>query len=238
MASAEVNECNAMEEPKILTRSPSYLDLQTRKGLTANRESLVSFGIPGVGYEPGVTLPLLGVRHHLDSVPNSVAVGIQVFNGTKHCFLPLKSDLLTGCLIDEAPCVAPGVVELFASRKNRPFSGTHGTLTWQIGETDTFFTIGWSVPYNRLLFDNWLMAGVTNEDPQRCFGQMYRKTPTWFQRKCFNEERNRSLKFSVKGYTITATMDWEYKSIASVTILPEDPEEISERIYNFAMAEV
>ncbi|XP_059099674.1 tereporin-Ca1-like [Tigriopus californicus] len=229
---------SGIEVPRILAIDQKYFDSPRRQALTPNRESLLAIGIPGVGYEPGMTLPPLGIRHYLDCVPNNVAVGFQVFNGTKHSLIPLKSDIISGCLLDEVPCVAPGFVELFGVRKNTPFSGTRGTTTWQMGTTNNYLSVGWSVPYNRVLFDNWLMAGVNGEDPQRCFNQMYCKSQTWFQRKRFNEELNGSLKFSVKGYKIAATMDWEYKSMASITVVPHDPDEIADRLYNFAMSDI
>ncbi|TRY75271.1 hypothetical protein TCAL_16834 [Tigriopus californicus] len=99
--------------------------------------------------------------------------------------------------VASAPSFAPGFVELFGVRKNMPFSGTRGMTTWQMETTNNYLSIGWSVPYNRVLFDNLLMAGVNCEDPQRCFNQLYCKSQTWFQRKCFNKELNGSLKFSL-----------------------------------------
>ncbi|TRY75794.1 hypothetical protein TCAL_15582 [Tigriopus californicus] len=224
---------SGIEVPRILANDQKCSDFLRRQALTPNRESLLAIGIPGVGYERGMTLLPFGIRHYLDCVPNNVAVGIQVFNGTKHSLTPLKSDIISGCLLDKVPWY----VELFGVRKNMPFSGTRGMTTWQMGTTNNYLSIGWSVPYNRVLFDNLLMAGVNCEDPQRCFNQLYCKSQTWFQRKCFNKELNGSLKFSVRGYKITTTMEWEYKSMASITVVPHDPDEIAERLYNFTMSD-
>jgi hypothetical protein len=198
----------------------------------------------GAGFEPGITLnvdPMLQLMK-LDSV--SVAVAVEVLNGTRHALIPVGVTANRG-VVESAPMpVAPSVGEVFIARKNRrsplPFCGTFGSATWRIGETENYLTVGWSAPYNHAFFSNWLMVAV-NDKPlvgKEAFKQLYyQPQESWCQRKEFSKAGGivggGALRLRTGGHYVFATMGSRHKSVASVTLLPEAEAHLAPNVRRF-----
>ena len=118
----------------------------------SNVHDILLPGIPGVGFEEGVSEDVTPKKRleALDSV--SVAVAVEVLNGTKFALVPVGVTANGGVIETGQMAVAPSVAEIFVARKHRtspPFTGTYGTATWRIGESAKYLTVGWSAPYNQ-----------------------------------------------------------------------------------------
>jgi hypothetical protein len=174
----------------------------------------------GAGFEPGITLnvdPMLQLMK-LDSV--SVAVAVEVLNGTRHALIPVGVTANRG-VVESAPIpVAPSV--------------------WRIGETENYLTVGWSAPYNHAFFSNWLMVAV-NDKPlvgKEALKQLYyQPQESWCQRKEFSKAGGivggGALRLRTGGHYVFATMGSRHKSVASVTLLPEAEAHLAPNVRRF-----
>lgn len=221
----------------------------------SNVHDILLPGIPGVGFEEGVSEDVTPKKRleALDSV--SVAVAVEVLNGTKFALVPVGVTANGGVIETEQMAVAPSVAEIFVARKHRtspPFTGTHGTATWRIGEGAKYLTVGWSAPYNQTLFSNWLMIAVTTSSGEDAVGDdkalvgkgafkelYYGKEKEWFQRKAYTRL---STTFCAKlradsQFYVSATMDSTHKSVVSVTLLPEGECDLAPGVRDFVNRE-
>ena len=85
----------------------------------SNVHDILLPGIPGVGFEEGVSedLPPRRRLEALDSV--SVAVAVEVLNGTRFALVPVGVTANGGVIETDQMAVAPSVAEIFVARKHR-----------------------------------------------------------------------------------------------------------------------
>ena len=101
----------------LLTIQPTLTISQQRS--MSNVHDILLPGIPGVGFEEGVSedLPPKRRLEALDSV--SVAVAVEVLNGTKFALVPVGVTANGGVIETDQMAVAPSVAEFFVARKHR-----------------------------------------------------------------------------------------------------------------------
>ena len=135
--------------------------------------------------------------------------------------------------------VKPGTSEFMIVRSHRwrPRKSSYGTMSWRLGGTRTHISLGWSVPFCRLFYNNWLMMGVVYDAPGNTFKEMYYDDCNgnqWFTRKDFKRgDPSSKLYLDNIGLMASGKMSSGCKSVIRIMVMPNFEEDLALPVYNF-----
>jgi len=114
---------------------------------------------------------------------HKVRVILNVENWSRYTMLDSQTDIHCGAVLQQfqATNIYPGYREVMLGVGTQVFSGTCGTISWQIVELSLRLIVMWSVPFNLNLYDTYLgLAMIYNQGP-------FSSSSYWFNKMYYSD---------------------------------------------------
>lgn len=149
---------------------------------------------------------------------------ISLANWSMFTLLDVETNTECGRTSDTFPPrnVFPGYREVMVMENTNPFTGTCGTISWQLLEINMRLIIMWSVPFNFNIRDSYYAIGLTHNkgkfpNSAYWFNQMYYGTNSAFRRS----RAGRGLAFPSNVLSVRGFMEGNtYHSILNISVNP------------------
>jgi len=168
---------------------------------------------------------------HGRQTSHKVRVILNVENWSRFTLLDSQTDLHCGEILQQfqAPNVYPGYREVMLGVGTKVFSGTCGTVSWQIIELSIRLIVMWSVPFNLNLYDTHMgLAMIYNQGP-------FSSSSYWFNKMYYSDigphvrgMGGKILMYENSHVTIYGYIEaWTYHPMLNISVIPQ-------RRYNLA----
>lgn len=162
---------------------------------------------------------------------HKVRVILNVENWSRFTLLDSSTDVHCGSIMQQfqAPNVYPGYREVMVGVDSQVFSGTCGTVSWQIVELSMRLIVMWSVPFNLNLYDTYMgIALIYNQGP-------FTTSTFWFSKMYYSEmgPHTRGMGGKILMYENSHIVvygyieAWTYHPMLNISVIPQ-------RRYNLA----
>ncbi|XP_023336358.1 tereporin-Ts1 isoform X2 [Eurytemora carolleeae] len=150
---------------------------------------------------------------------------LNVENWSRYPLLDAQTDTHCGEItpIYPAPNVYPGYREVMVAASSRVFSGTCGTISWQVIGLSVRLVVMWSVPYNLNLHDTYIgIAMVYNSG-------VFKTSKFWFNKMYYSDQgpHSRGLGGRVLMYENSHLViygyieSWTYHPLLNISVVPQ-----------------
>nr|AXS67889.1 coluporin-17 [Colubraria reticulata] len=168
-----------------------------------------------------------------------VTLAVLVENWTRYSLISPAVYAEHGVTYSAPTAIQPGTMEEFAMHKtaHAPY-GTSGTASWEVPSLKQRFVVMWSVPYDHLIYSNWLALGMskkgqsTEQKNKVWYRDMYESTSSmslYFKRKKFRHDQN-PITFRDDDVKIYAVMTNGRKCYVRISFLPVNDADLAPNV--------